>query len=151
MLTKICNSCDPPTEWPLTEEFFYKNRFGADGYQDHCKKCQRKIVLKNYYKKVKNKQKIFDINGKSKVPKLPEIKIKQKQLSTWNRNKELIIVLRCRSCSKLHEIFKKYHNKNCDCGRNILCFGTVNHLWSSIIWKNKLLENYDISKFDKWK
>lgn len=151
MLTKWCHSCEPPTEWPLTEKYFYKNKLSQDGFTDKCKKCKRKINLQKYYDKNKNLNKIYDINGKSKIPKVPEVKIKQKQLNVWDRNKELIIVLQCKNCGKLYEIKNKFRIFNCDCGRNLVVWHTVNFLWSTIIWKNKLLKNYDLSKFDPWR
>jgi hypothetical protein len=148
--TKLCNSCDPPTEWPLNEKYFYKNKLSPDGLADKCRKCQKKNNLQRYYNKNKNLNKIYDVNGKSKVPIMPETKIKQRQLKQWVNNIS-IIVLQCRYCGKLHEINQKFKNKNCTCGRSIIFCGTVNHLWGKVLWKNKLLENYDISKFDPWK
>jgi len=149
--TRVCNSCDPPIEWPLTEEFFYKNKNSIDGFADKCKKCQKKNNLQRYYDKNKNLNRMYDVNGKSKVSEIPEVKIKQRQLKQWDKDNKLIIVLQCRGCRKLHRIKNKFRIFNCNCGRNLVCFGSVNHLWSYIIWKNKLLENYDISKFDPWK
>lgn len=149
--TKTCHSCEPPTEWPLTEEYFYKIPKTSDGFSNVCRKCYKKNTNQKNKIKRKNREKIFDVNGKSKVPVIDEPFLTVRQQKHWAKDKELIIVLQCRGCGKIHEVKNKYRMFNCDCGRNLVVFHTINHLWGKIIWKNKLLENYDISKFDPYK
>lgn len=38
---KVCPKCKEP--FPLTDEFWYKNRSAKNGYQSHCKKCRNAL------------------------------------------------------------------------------------------------------------
>lgn len=147
--TKICNSCEK--ELPLTEEYFYKNPLTSDGYIDKCIICHKDIMNKKNQIKREQRQKIFDINGKSKVPTLDEYKVKQKQLNTWKRDIHLLCVIRCKYCSNIIEIRKKYHILNCKCGHNLVCFTSINFLWSNILYISSKVKEFCLDTFDPWR
>jgi hypothetical protein len=149
--TKICNSCNPPTEWPLNEKYFYKNKLSPDGFADKCKKCQKKNNLKRYYNKNRNLNNIYDINGKSKVKYQPEIKINKNVLAQWKKDLKTRLVVRCRNCGKLHVFNKNYDFYNCTCKRNLIYFNCVNFLWSKVIFIDEKMEDYSLLKFDPYK
>jgi len=149
--TRICNSCDPPTEWPLTEEYFYKNKEGIDGFIDKCKKCQKKYNLQRYYDKNKNLNKIYDVNGKSKVPIVNEVKITQKMLRQWKNDLKTRLVIQCKNCGELHVFNKNYDFYNCACRRNLIYFSSVNFVWSKIIFRDEKMEGYSLLKYDPYK
>jgi len=149
--TKLCNSCDPPTEWPLNEKYFYKNKLSPDGLADKCRKCQKKNNLQRYYNKNKNLNKIYDVNGKSKVPTLPKVKIKTRTIQQWKKDLYLICVIRCRYCNEVLEIRNKYHVLNCKCGHNLLTCSTINFLWSKLLYLNDKVKDYSISTFDPYR
>jgi hypothetical protein len=149
--TKVCNSCTPPTEWPLTKEYFYKNKLSSDGFADKCKKCQKKNNLQRYYDKNKNFNKIYDINGKSKIPIIDEPKIKQKQLREWAKNLKIRLVVQCRSCGKLHIFDKSYDFYNCTCNRNLIYFSSVNFVWSKVVFIDEKMKGYSLLKYDPYR
>lgn len=48
MRNVICSDCWG--EYPLTHEYFYKNRSRKTGFSHICKKCDRERTKKSYYK-----------------------------------------------------------------------------------------------------
>ena len=46
MLTKICTKCGK--EFPLTKDFFFKNKGGKDGFESQCKACVKERRHKRY-------------------------------------------------------------------------------------------------------
>jgi len=135
----------------MTKEYFYVNKSSPDGFNNRCKECYIKLMLKNYYKKTNSLSKIFDVQGKSKVPYQKEAKIPQVKMKKWDKDQFLICVLQCRWCSKIHEIRNATGTYNCDCKHNLLYGRSINYLWSKVLYINKLIKGDYIAAFDPWK
>jgi len=54
MQNKICTKCN--IEYPVTKEYFYKDKRGKNGLTSQCKKCYRAFTIK-YYQKHKKEYK----------------------------------------------------------------------------------------------
>jgi hypothetical protein len=64
---KICNTCK--LEFPLTPQFFYRNKSYKDGFFGHCKQCDKiktRDNKKRYYNKTKKKWYKYSLNKRLK-------------------------------------------------------------------------------------
>jgi len=135
----------------LTKEYFYKNPISPDGFIDKCKSCQKKNNLQRYYDKNKNLNKIYDVNGKSKVPTLKKPNISKYKMDRYKKDIDLIALIFCRNCGKIHELKNKFYTYNCECSKNLIIFGVVNFLYSKILYISDKVEDYSLRTFDKYK
>jgi hypothetical protein len=149
-LVRVCKKCN--IEFPLTEEHFYRMaKWGVDGYSGKCRECFSSERLARHHIKKKNLQKIGDVQGKSKVPNLPKVKIKTRETGSWKRDFRLIAVIRCKYCNKIHEIRIAYHSLNCSCKHNLLIYEQINFLWSDLLYLSDKIKGYNLQTFDPWK
>ena len=80
-----------------------------------------------------------------------KVKEKEKFANIYHKDEDLIIVIRCRYCGKLHEIRDSRLNfYNCSCKRNLICWYVINYVWSKVLFRNKKLKDDSIRKFDKY-
>lgn len=87
----------------------------------------------------------------SSKKKSNKIKLQEKFANIYHKDEDLIIILKCRYCGKLHEIRDSRLNfYNCSCGRNLICWFVINYVWSKVLFRNKKLKDDSIRKFDKY-
>lgn len=80
-----------------------------------------------------------------------KIKLKEKFANIYGKDEDLIVVLKCRYCGKIHEIRDGRLNiYNCNCGKNLICWYVINYVYSKVLFRNKLMKNDSIRKFDKY-
>lgn len=53
-----------------------------------------------------------------------------------NRAKHLYLIIQCR-CGKDHLLYKAPETYNCNCGRNLIVYCSVNYLNSKVLYENK--------------
>ena len=66
--TKTCNKCG--VKYPLTEEFFYKDKRVKCGFKSQCKNCMRKdskVYRKEHREEIKVKAKIYRDKEENKI------------------------------------------------------------------------------------
>ncbi len=56
MNNRMCNICN--VEFPLSKEYFHRNKHSKDGYVSRCKKCTNEIVKERYHKDIMKSRKI---------------------------------------------------------------------------------------------
>jgi hypothetical protein len=123
----------------------------SDGFSAKCRKCYNEYAKKKYRERTKKLDKIYDLEGKSKVSFLPEPKIKKISLQQWKRDNAILCIIWCKNCGKIHEIRNKFNIYNCTCGKNIIYFTTINFLWSKLLYISDKIKNYSLCTFDPYK
>ncbi len=113
-----CHNCNK--EFPLTIDFFHKNKDMPNGFLKICKDC-----CKKYYKKNKKRFKEYAKNNKEKIEKYQKIyrkeyyknnieREKERKKAYYKINKEKFIKHRQDNKEKLKEKDKKWYQNNKD-------------------------------------
>jgi hypothetical protein len=143
---KTCPDCE--SEYPETEEYFYKMK---NGFSKRCRSCYNKHAKNRSKNRRKSLNELYNCDGKSKVPTLPEVKIIKKQLQQYKKDNTLICAIKCNNCGKIHEIRNQYTTYNCTCSKNLVWFTSINFLWSKLLYVSDKLEGYSLRKFDMFR
>lgn len=73
-----------------------------------------------------------------RIPKIltPE----EKQYRKYLKDKELLKVIKCRKCGKVHEIVHRYELWKCSCGKNLIFGVSVNYKNCEVLFDREKLE-----------
>ena len=129
---------------------------GADGFSEVCHRCYKKRVTEKRRGKRELEKKNKAIN-RSKYDGFKEYKPKQVEAKAWGSkiNEGIYCILQCRSCGKLlspYTFMKPVRWYYCpNCGSNMIFYGNINFLNSYLLYKNPLMRDYSLFKFDKYR